>query len=640
MIVCDMNKGGSKTTGDRRPLRRIIKYLTIGIIALVGLIVVLFLLGVIGLPGAELEDNRWGEVENQEVEVITEVGVDNPNPFGSAGEADVEYDLYMQNAKLAEGEASGLEITPEYRTHNFSTVLMTENLPAWWSGHLNDGEVSEVEANVDTDTTIGPLSVSPSTTVGREVDTDIQGALNEATTEFEDEYGFIEIEEATVEWGEVTEQKTEIVTTVTFDNNNPVPMPTPAFAGDIEMNDKHVAEWEGGEVEILDDKNTEIIEGGTIPPGETEERTFVVEMDNTRIAEWFPTHVDRSKPVGNPGVESTEMTFTAQFAVEINGKQITIPLRDRAFACEMHLQTGIIADQDSETSFSGCELRAFEQRLGQFGVIELDGNRLEELSERFQDLPERFQDLADEFQDRLDILPGDDDGEQSLAVETLEPKPILRRKATLRGELTEIEGYDSAEVYFEWGEIGEGLPETTGGKTRIGPFVAVRNLISNLDTCTTYEYRAVAEAGGETVKGDIVEFETGGRFCDSDDGDDDDQSGGNGGDDNGDDDDEQSLNVETLEETVVTRSLARLRGQLTELEGVSSADIYFEWGEKGEDLPETTGGKTRIGTLLPASKIISGLDACTTYEYRAVAEAGGETVKGDIIEFETRGVLC
>jgi hypothetical protein len=209
-------------------------------------------------------------------------------------------------------------------------------------------------------------------------------------------------------------------------------------------------------------------------------------------------------------------------------------------------------------------------------------------------------------------------------------------------------------VYFKWGELGEGLPETTISKLRIDTFVAVPKIIPNLDPCTTYEYRAVAEADGETVKGDIIELETKGD-CDSDDGDDDDQSGGNGGDDNGDDDDqsggnggddngddddEQSLNVETLEETVVTRSLARLRGQLTELEGDSSADIYFEWGEKGEVLPETTGGKTRIGTLLPASKIISGLDACTTYEYRAVAEAGGETVEGDIMEFETRGALC
>jgi hypothetical protein len=54
---------------------------------------VLFALGIIGLPDAELEGNRWGEVEGQDVAVITEVVLDNPNPSGFGDAVDVTYDV-------------------------------------------------------------------------------------------------------------------------------------------------------------------------------------------------------------------------------------------------------------------------------------------------------------------------------------------------------------------------------------------------------------------------------------------------------------------------------------------------------------------------------------------------------------------
>ena len=80
--------GGGSSDRQAR-LKRIGKYLAVAVGGLVVLVVILFVLGIIGLPGAELVDNRWGEVDGQNVEVITEVGIDNPNPFGFGGEADV-----------------------------------------------------------------------------------------------------------------------------------------------------------------------------------------------------------------------------------------------------------------------------------------------------------------------------------------------------------------------------------------------------------------------------------------------------------------------------------------------------------------------------------------------------------------------
>jgi LEA14-like dessication related protein len=368
-------------------LRRIARYLALGIGGFVVLIAVLFALGIIGLPGAELEDNRWGEVEGQDVAVITEVVLDNPNPFGFGGDADVTYDVDLQGVRLAEGEDNGIDIGSGANSLNFTTTLFAENLPPWWSSHLNNGEVSQLEADATADVSLGPLSGSPGKTVDRQVETDIEGALDESSDEFEGEYSLtgsglqvepsIEIEDATTEWGEVTEEQTEIVTTMTIRNNNPFPIPTPAFAGGVEMNGESLVDWRAGEVRILDGAGNEVLgEEALIPPNEAEERAFVAEMNNENVSVWFPTHIDSEQPTGEPGVEFTDMVITAQLAVEINGERLTIPAGGQAFACEFDLTTSIFVDQESGIDAQGCGLTEFEQprdKLEAVGaVIDLD----------------------------------------------------------------------------------------------------------------------------------------------------------------------------------------------------------------------------------------------------------------------------
>lgn len=368
-------------------LRRILKYLTLSIGGFVALIAVLFVLGIIGLPDAGLEDNRWGDVENQDVDVITEVTLNNPNPFGFGGNADVTYDVDLQGVRLAEGEDNGIDIGSGTNSLNFTTTLFAENLPPWWSSHLNNGEVSQLEADATADVSLGPLSGSPGTTVERQVETDIEGALNESSDEFEGEYSLtgsglqvepsIEVEDATTEWGEVTEEQTEIVTTMTIRNDNPFPIPTPAFAGGVETNGESLVDWQAGEVRVLDGEGNEVLgEEALIPPNEAEERTFVADMNNENVSVWFPTHVDSEQPAGEPGVEFTDMVITAQLAVEINGERFSIPTGGQAVACEFDLTTSIFVEQEDGINAQGCGLTEFEQPREQLeavgAVIDLD----------------------------------------------------------------------------------------------------------------------------------------------------------------------------------------------------------------------------------------------------------------------------
>jgi LEA14-like dessication related protein len=376
--------GDSSANGDEggggRSVGRIVKLLALGISGLVLLVVVLFVLGVLGLPETQLEDNRWGEVEGQDVEVITEVGLDNPNPFGFGGEADVEYGVDLEGVRLAEGVGSGLEVSSGYNTLNFTTTLFSENLSPWWSSHLNNGEVSSLEADATADVRLGPLSGSHDTTIEDEIETDIEGALDESSSEFEGEYSLadtglslepsVNITDATTEWGEVTNETTEIVTTLTIHNPNAYPIPTPAFAGGIEMNGESIVDWQAGDVRILDAEGNRVVGEEAVIPGETtEERTFIAEMDNQNVSVWFPTHVDSEQPVGNPGVEFTQMVVTSQLAFELNGERFTIPPGGQAIACEFDLTTSIFVDQDGGMAPQGCGLTAFEQPREQLEAV-------------------------------------------------------------------------------------------------------------------------------------------------------------------------------------------------------------------------------------------------------------------------------
>jgi len=335
----------------------------LGIVLLLGGISIggLFAAGVLGVPDGGLEDNRWGEVDNESIEVLTDIYVDNPNPFGVVGDIDAEYDIYLQDTHMASGQEENLGISSGDNEFNLTTDLHHQNLPAWWVAHLNNDEVSDLDVAATVHASVGPFSGSPSTTYSDEIETDLEEALDEGFSSFEGTYSgtetdfriggtavepTIDVEDVTTEWGDVTENNTEIMATMTIHNPNAYPIPTPAFAGNLTFNDISMANWNADEVEVL-----EVDDDGLIPPGETEERTFVVEMDTQQIPHWFGSHVDED--------EFTTMEVTGQFAMEVGGSELTIPENDEAITCTFDVTTSIFVDQEDGVSDEGCDLNPF-----------------------------------------------------------------------------------------------------------------------------------------------------------------------------------------------------------------------------------------------------------------------------------------
>lgn len=342
---------------NRERIKRVGKigvFVVLGVVALVG---VLFVAGVIGVPDGGLEDNEWGEVDDERIGVVTTIWLENPNPIGG-GDGDVAYAVELQGVPLAEGEGAGLSLPAGESTHQFRTDLFYDRLAAWWHAHLTNDEVSAVHVNATANVSAGPVSGSPSGTYEDSVDTDIEGALDRAFSTFEGNYSAtdtdlrapdgtaieptVEVGSVTTEWGEVTETRTEILVNASVHNPNAYPIPTPAFTGYVAMNEIRVADWNASDVELL-----EVTEEGLIPPGETRERTFRIEMDNGNVPEWFATHVDRG--------ERSDVEVAGQLAFELSGNRVTIPQHEDGLSCSFDLTTAIFVDgQETDMQFRQC----------------------------------------------------------------------------------------------------------------------------------------------------------------------------------------------------------------------------------------------------------------------------------------------
>jgi subtilisin len=94
-----------------------------------------------------------------------------------------------------------------------------------------------------------------------------------------------------------------------------------------------------------------------------------------------------------------------------------------------------------------------------------------------------------------------------LKTSTVGTESIDTTSATLVGDLTTLDSADTASVYFEWGPSTEDLPNQTATETvrATGEFDAT---VSDLESDTDYEYRAVATADGTTATGGSLTFRT------------------------------------------------------------------------------------------------------------------------------------
>jgi len=89
--------------------------------------------------------------------------------------------------------------------------------------------------------------------------------------------------------------------------------------------------------------------------------------------------------------------------------------------------------------------------------------------------------------------------------------------------------------------------------------------------------------------------------------------------------------------TQLSGTTAILRGQITSNGGDPNMTVWFEWRRQGDLFWNSTPSRNVIVNSVPYtfSETLSGLNRCTTYEYRAVARNSAGTSRGSIMCFRT-----
>jgi len=103
-------------------------------------------------------------------------------------------------------------------------------------------------------------------------------------------------------------------------------------------------------------------------------------------------------------------------------------------------------------------------------------------------------------------------GDPSVAVSTSGATGVGESSATLNGELTDLTNASEADVYFEYGQSGSGLPNQTSAQT-VSSTGSFSTSLSGLSSGTSYEFRAVAEAGTASDTGTVESFQTDSGGC-------------------------------------------------------------------------------------------------------------------------------
>lgn len=339
-------------------------------------------LGVLGAPSAGVEDiGDWGEVTDEQTEVVTTVRVENPNPVGIAlGESvQLAYQLHLNDVALADGETGALDIQPGNSSVQISTYIQNRDLPRWWVAYVSANETIPVRAD-PTATIDGLVSTSVDlptyNTTLLEDETPVITALSEVAGGAEGEYtrtlsaseaesrlgtslldgplapeedvtvGY-EIRDAWATWGEVSENRTVVRFHFRIHNPSdrvPVPAEPDNLGVDVDMNDVELFSASAEDTSLA---NPEEFEDDVLAPQETKVAVYTVGMDNDRIDDWFVSHVERG--------EQTDIRSELKLVFGVGDVTFDVPGESPiAYTCE--LQTGIFVDgQDTETDCGQIE---------------------------------------------------------------------------------------------------------------------------------------------------------------------------------------------------------------------------------------------------------------------------------------------
>ncbi|MDZ7747350.1 MAG: LEA type 2 family protein [Halobacteriales archaeon] len=253
--------------------------------------------------------SEWGEVTDATTNIETELVVSNPND-GSVGDIvvlNVGEQTAINGVTAASGQATFDGLEPGNNTFALTSEFRHDSVPAWWARHLNRGEQSTVVTQVKTTADIGVTRLdAPAVRNERTVSTDLLSSFesSEPTTIEQQGRTVATIERTSAQWGPATESVAPIQAEADIRNERSRPLTITDVTYTVRLNDVVLAD----EKVVRDETGSP--EEYVIGPAETTTIDPTMKLDNSKMAEWWPTHVQN----GETSTLTTEMYVTVETA--------------------------------------------------------------------------------------------------------------------------------------------------------------------------------------------------------------------------------------------------------------------------------------------------------------------------------------
>jgi LEA14-like dessication related protein len=298
-----------------------------------------FALGLLGAPAVTGVGNEFGGVNETQTTIQSDLRVQNPNPIGAnLGGLTVDYAIDMNGIRMAEGTKSGVEVAQGNSTLPFTTYMANERIPEWWVSHVSNGEQTTltVDASIHS-STVGQSFGAPK--VERSIETDMLSQFDSTETRPVNASQplvsdpILYVNETSAQWGEVNESRTPLNLDFRVYNPKQYPVGVSEIGYEITMNDVAVGEGTTGQ-------------GYTIGPNSAETVETTTLIDNTKLDEWWVTHLERDQ------VTDLRIEFYARLDVT-GGETIRVPLRSLTYT--ETIETDIFGNEAGSSGDSGSE---------------------------------------------------------------------------------------------------------------------------------------------------------------------------------------------------------------------------------------------------------------------------------------------
>lgn len=265
----------------------------------IGIIILGFITGILSIPSIKKISNKWGNISDDITEIISGITIENSNPFKIIlPRVKVDYNLKMNNIEMAHGKIDNINLQKGETTIEVTSYLDNSKIPEWWISHIKNNETTIIKIEplvvIDVGFTEPHISI-PSKTIP------INTNLLENANIFEEktiEIGPIDItmKSVSAEWGNVTNNITELIFDVTIFNPISYNIPMPRISYNISMNNITIGIGSIADNFILQANNATLI-------------NLITKIDNNQLDDWFISHLQNNENSTLKVIISSEIEY-------------------------------------------------------------------------------------------------------------------------------------------------------------------------------------------------------------------------------------------------------------------------------------------------------------------------------------------